>query len=158
MADDTADGILPDARGERILTVVLLCALLVALAGVVYVSVTPTQTADPYTEFYVVGPDGNASGYPTNLTVGESGSFVVGITNHEHAATDYAVVARLGDRQVGDRSVRVADGDAWEDTISFTAREPGEHRLRILLYEGGEVTGEPDDVLRLWVSVSESPS
>lgn len=119
---------------------------------------TPTQTANPYTEFYVVGTEGNASGYPMNLTVGETGEFVVGITNHEHEAMDYAVVATLGERPVGNRSVRVANEQTWEDTVSFTAQEPGDHRLRLLLYKGGTVEGEPDDFLRLWVTVSNGTS
>jgi len=152
--DRSGEGVLPESRIERALTLVLLVVLAVSVAGVVYVSVTPTQTADPYTEFYVVGTEGNASDYPTNLTVGETGEFVVGITNHEHGAMDYAVVATLGDRQVGNRSIRVANEDTWEDTVSFTARESGEYRLRILLYKGGSIEGEPDDFLRLWVTVS----
>lgn len=156
--DRSGEGILPESRVERAVTLVLLVVLAVAVAGVVYVSVTPTQTADPYTEFYVLGTEGNASGYPTNLTVGETGEFVVGITNHEHGAMDYAVVTTLGDREVGNRSVRVASEDTWEDTLSFTARESGEHRLRILLYKSGTVEGEPDDFLRLWVTVSNGTS
>ena len=155
-AYDEQAGILPESRVQRAVTLALLVALVAALGGVVYVSVTPTETADPYTEFYVLGPDGNASGYPTNLTVGETGEFVVGITNHEHEAMEYTVVARLGDRRVANRSVRVGDERTWEDTVSFTARDPGEHRLRILLYKRGAVSGEPDDFLRLWVTVSES--
>lgn len=156
-SDDRTDhgGILPESRIERVLTLLLLAALVASVAGVVYVSVTPTQTADPFTEFYVLGPDGNASGYPTNLTVGETGEFVVGITNHEHESMEYAIVATLGDRPVTNRSVRVPNDETWEDTIAFTARESGEYRLRILLYKGGTVRGEPDDFLRLWVTVSD---
>ena len=155
-AYDEQAGVLPESRVQRAVTLALLVALVAALGGVVYVSVTPTETADPYTEFYVLSLDGNASSYPTNLTVGETGEFVVGISNHEHETTEYAVVARLGDRRVANRSVRVGDERTWEDTVSFTARDPGEHRLRILLYKDGTVSGEPDDFLRFWVTVSES--
>jgi len=150
--------ILPESRVERVVTLILLAALVVAVAGVIYISVTPTETADPYTEFYISGPEGNASGYPTNLTVGERGEFIVGLTNHEHVAMEYTVVARLGGRAVANRTVRVADEDTWEDTISFTANDAGQHRLRILLYKDGTVDGEPDDYLRLWVTVSDGTS
>jgi uncharacterized membrane protein len=156
--DQSSERILPESRVKRAVTLCLLVVLAVAVAGVVYVSVTPTQTADPYTEFYVIGTEGNASGYPSNLTVGETGEFVVGITNHEHEAMDYVVVANLGERRVDNRSVRVANEQTWEDTFSVTAREPGEYRLRILLYKDGTVEGEPDDFLRLWVTVSNATS
>lgn len=149
-------GVLPDSRVERAITLVLLVALAAALVGVVYLAVSPPETTDPYTEFYVLGSDGNASGYPTNLTVGETGEFVVGITNHEHGSERYVVVGRLGDRTVANRSVTVADGRTWEDVVSFTATEPGAFRLLLDLYTGGPRDGDPDQRLRLWVTVRAS--
>ncbi|WP_436926759.1 DUF1616 domain-containing protein [Halosimplex amylolyticum] len=149
-------GLLPQEPVRRTLTVVLLVVLASSVAGVVYVAVNPPETTDPYTEFYVLGPSGNASDYPTNLTVGESGEFIVGLTNHEHGSTTYSVVARLGDRPIVNRSVTLADEETWESNVSFVAESPGEHRLRILLYKDGTVSGEPDDSLRLFVTVSKS--
>jgi uncharacterized membrane protein len=63
------------AKLERALTWALGIALLGSMLAVGYVAVNPPETTDPYTEFYVLGPEGNASGYPSNLTVGESGAF-----------------------------------------------------------------------------------
>jgi len=147
-------GILPDSRVERWVTVALLVVLLAAVGGVVYLAVAPPETTDPYTEFYVLGPDGNASGYPTDLTVGETGTFVVGLTNHEHGSEQYAVTATLDDRTVFDRTVTVENEATWETNVSFTPETPGEKRLRLSLYTGGGTAGAPDQTLRLLVSVT----
>jgi len=155
--DDADDmSILPEDRLRRAVTVVLLVALVGSVAGVAYIAVNPPETTDPYTEFYILGPGGNASGYPTNLTVGETGTFIVGLTNHEHETTTYAVEARLDNRTVAERTPTVEDESTWESEISFTAETPGRYPLRLYLYKDGTVEGEPADFLRLWVTVSEA--
>ena len=79
-------------RAERALTWILAIALVVAVAGVVYVAVNPPETTDPYTEFYVLGPDGNASEYPTRLAPGETDEVILGVSNHEYQVGLYHVV------------------------------------------------------------------
>lgn len=143
-------------RLSRALTWVLAIALLCSVGGVVYVAANPPETTDPYTEFYILGPSGNASGYPTNLTVGERGELIVGVSNHEHETTTYTVALVLANQTVETRTITVADEETWQETMAFTAQEPGRQRLRILLYHGEETTGEPYRWLRLWVNVSAS--
>lgn len=141
---------------HRALTWVLAIALLASVAGVIYIAVTPQETTEPYTEFYILGPGGNASGYPTNLSVGERGTVIVGISNHEHEAVEYTLVLRLANETIAERTVRVADEATWERRISFTPTEVGRHRLRFLLYRGPhpDVSGEAYRSLRLWIDVT----
>lgn len=152
--DAAHSGVLPADRRERVLTLVLLLALVAALIGVVHVAVFPVQTATPFTEFYILGTDGNATGYPTNLTVGETGELIVGITNNEGRSVTYTVVATMDRRQVANRTVTVSDGQNREWSLSFEAQSPGRHRLRILLFKD-QRAGDPDDDLRLWVTVAD---
>jgi len=143
-------------RAERALTWILAIALVVAVAGVVYVAVNPPETTDPYTEFYVLGPDGEtADGYPENLTVGETGEVVVGITNHEHKEMTYTVAVVVEDEVRSKRTVSVDDESTWEDRFGYTPESAGEKRVRILLYKGETVNldEEPYRHLRLLVSV-----
>lgn len=139
---------------RRALTWVLALALLASVAGVIYLAVTPQETTEPYTEFYILGPGGNASGYPTNLTVGETGTVIVGITNHEHDRTSYTLVLELANETIDRRTVTVSDEATWEQRISFAPTEPGRQRLRFLLYRGSAPGGEPYRHLRLWIEVS----
>lgn len=141
---------------ERALTLVLALALLAALAGVVYVAMTPGSSSEPFTEFYVLGPNGTASDYPTNLSVGERGEVVVGVANHERETVAYTVVVEVEGESVERRRLTVADGERAERRFAITPSSPGEKRVRILLYESGEPapSAPPDQFLRLVVSVS----
>jgi uncharacterized membrane protein len=140
---------------ERVLTWVLAAALVASLIGVIYVATTPGGTTDPYTEFYILGPDGNASEYPTNLSVGESGTIIVGLTNHERREMQYTVALATNTSTVTTRTVTVPDEATWEDRFTFTPESPGRTRLRILLYRGdsANLAEEPYRRLRLWVNV-----
>ena len=142
---------------NRLLTWVLAIALVASVAGVIYIAVTPQETTDPYTEFYVLGSDGNASEFPTNLSVGESGRLIVGLTNHEHERTTYTVVLVLENRTVEKRTVAVADERTWEQEFSFAPQSAGDKRLRILLYKGENANPDEEAYrsLRLFVAVSE---
>lgn len=126
------------AGGARYLSLVLFLVLAVSVAGVMYVAVNPPPATEAYTEFYVLGPGGNATEYPSNLSVGETGTVIVGTTNHEHQSTDYTVEMRLDDRLVQERQLSLGTGETWEAKLSFTAREPGERQLRLQLFRDGE--------------------
>lgn len=145
---------------EQRLTWVLAAALLVSLIGVVYISFTPQQRTDPYTELYIVGSEGNASEYPQNLSVGESGEVTVGISNHEHRTVQYTLVYRLGNKSIGNQTVSVESGDTWERTLSFTPESTGRKRLRIALYRGDDVPSQSDPYrsVYLWVSINGTTS
>ncbi|MDD3493076.1 MAG: DUF1616 domain-containing protein [Candidatus Thermoplasmatota archaeon] len=79
-----------ESRLDRALTLGLAISIVAAGALLVYVIVTP-QAGESFTEFYILGPEGRADNYPTNLTAGEAGRVLVGIANHEHRAVNYTV-------------------------------------------------------------------
>ena len=135
---------------ERVITWVLLVAIVVSVGFLVYFSVNPPIVTESYTEFYILGPDGDATGYPTNLTAGESGTVIVGVANHEHRTVNYVIVMEIENETVRERRVRLRDGETWEDKLSFTVRETGRQEVQFELYRD-EVSEEPYDWLRLWV-------
>lgn len=67
-------------RLDKILTIILLIAIITALAATVYVIVTPKK-GEEFTEFYILGPSGKAADYPRDLSVGERGEVIVGVVN-----------------------------------------------------------------------------
>lgn len=121
----------------RALTVGLALAVVLAVLGVAYVSTLPPTSTEPYTELYVLGSTGLASNYPTNLTQGETGRFVVGVTNREHASRSYRVELRYRNETVETFETTLADEQSWEQDVSFEAESPGTRRLRILLFREG---------------------
>jgi len=136
-------------------TRILAVLVLLSLVAVVYIGLTATATSDSHTEFYVLGPDGQASEYPTNLSVNESGTVLVGLSNHEGTSTTYTVELRLGDERVDSRTVTLREGETWEQNVSFTPRSPGSKQLHVLLYEGESVesASDPTQRLHLWIDV-----
>jgi uncharacterized membrane protein len=67
----------------KILSVIIVLAILGAVGALAYTIAVPPIT-ERFTEFYILGTDGKAMGYPQNLALGQEGSVIVGITNREH--------------------------------------------------------------------------
>lgn len=85
---------LPSTRSEnkldKALTLLLIAVLLVTATLLVYTTVS-TKPGEAFTNFYLLGPAGTASGYPRNLSVGEDAEVIIGITNHEHQPFHYTI-------------------------------------------------------------------
>jgi uncharacterized membrane protein len=171
----------PETRTDAILNVVLVVSLLLAVSSVGYAVLVPKQ-GEAFTEFYLLTENETgelvADGYPTNLTVGEEGSLVVGIGNHEGEPVEYSVVVELQNVQfengsnattvLEERTLRrfsadVAANGTWRRAHDVTPPMAGERlRLAYLLYRG-EPPAEPtvENAYRethLWVNVSETRS
>lgn len=145
-----------DDRTRRFLTWLLALTLVASVVGTLAIAVSPPNPTESYTEFYVLDDDGDAEGYPTNLTVGQSGRVIVGISNHEHRDQTYTVTLVLGDRTLESRTLTVQNERTSDFTVSFSADEPGRERLHVRLYRGEDTSGEPYRKLRLWLNVSAS--
>ncbi|WP_297437268.1 DUF1616 domain-containing protein [Thermococcus sp.] len=75
---------------DKALTVILIIAIITSIGTLAYV-ITHPKPGEAFTEFYILGPGGKAAGYPTSLTVGENGTVIIGIVNHEHHNVTYQV-------------------------------------------------------------------
>jgi uncharacterized membrane protein len=96
-----------DTKIDRILSVILIISIILAISMTVYVILTPKE-GEKFTEFYVLGPNGTASDYPTNLKVGEEGEVIIGIVNHEYANITYQLEVRLNGTVIGEKSLRLS--------------------------------------------------
>lgn len=83
-----------ESKLDKALVVILVLAILLSVVALVYIIAVPRQ-GESFTEFYILGPAGKATGYPHNLTVGENASVIVGIANHEHRTVTYHVQSWL---------------------------------------------------------------
>jgi uncharacterized membrane protein len=80
----------PKKNLEGILTIILVASLIAAPASVMYVMVT-SKPENPFTEFYLLNPDGIVGDYQTDLAIGENASVIIGVANHEHKNIDYNI-------------------------------------------------------------------
>ena len=141
-----------DTRLDRILTVILIISIILAISMTVYVIVTPKE-GEKFTEFYVLGPNGTASEYPTNLTVGEEEKVIVGIVNHEYANVTYQLEVRLNGAVIDEKSIDLTHNETWESPFIFKAKKAGEtQKLEFLLHKNGKK--EPYRSLHLWLDVT----
>jgi uncharacterized membrane protein len=143
-------------RSERVhtaLTMVLAVALLISIGAVGVLVLSSPATTGPYTELYVLGPEGNAGGYPQVLTPDESASIIVGVSNHEHRTMTYRLQVAWNDSVTQTQEWRVDDGATVERPVTVTApTDPRRYHLRVLLYRPGS-PDEPYRSLRLFVTV-----
>lgn len=103
-----------------------------------YIAVFP-QPGEPFTELFLLGPSGKASGYPTNLSVGENGTVIVGVVNHENADVSYRLVMQLNNTTLDTRSFTLANNEKWEQPLSFKAGERGAaQKVTFSLYKGSD--------------------
>lgn len=155
---------LPSWQGQsmpdKVLSVVLVVAILGAIGTLGYVVATP-RVGEKFTEFYILGPDGKAENYPTELKVGEQGRVIVGIVNHEQVRTSYKVEVWI----TGEKAKLRIDGEdrdairvelehevGWEREVSFVPQKAGEgQKVEFVLYKGGEPYFE--EPLHLWIDV-----
>ena len=122
------------SKWQKALSIFLIIALILAIAATVYIIVTPHQ-GEKFTEFYILGPEGKASDYPTNLTSGQNGSVIIGVVNHEYATKDYQLVVKVNETILKNDTITLTNGQTVEIPFSFIAGDSGEKKLEFLLYK-----------------------
>jgi len=139
-------------RLDRALTLLLVLSILLSIAALVYVIVTPKQ-GEKFTEFYILGPGGKAYDYPTNVTAGNRSTVIVGVVNHEYAAVNYSMQMNLNNFTFLQRDIELEHNQTWEQPVSYTIHKIGDgQKLQFLLYKEGNFTPYRD--LHLWVNVT----
>ena len=135
-------------RLDKVLTIIFVIAIITALAAMIYVIVTPKK-GEEFTEFYILGPGGKATDYPTNLSSAEKGEVIVGVVNHEYETVSYLFRAEIENRTIGTKSFQLAHNETLEFPFVFTAEEKGKKKLEFLLLKEGTAT--PYLNLHLWI-------
>ena len=130
---------------DRILSFILLFALLVSIAALIYLILNPPPR-EKFTEFYILGPKGKAADYPTKLFVNQSGSVIIGIVNHEYRTMNYTVEVWIVRENVSDANLlesftitleHMPISEQWkpqfERIFSFSIENPGKYKIVFIL-------------------------
>ena len=147
----------PESKIDRILTVILVISIIASVSMLVYVIVTPKQ-GEKFTEFYILGPDGMADNYPTNLSVGQTGKVIVGVVNHEYQTVDYTVDLVLANETLNSLQFQLEHNSTWEQEIEFIPKYThtgNDSKLNFFLYRDNNFT-ESYRSLHLWIDVTEA--
>jgi uncharacterized membrane protein len=164
------------SRLDRILSFILLVAIVAAVATTVYVIAVPKE-GEKFTEFFILGKDRKAADYPTRLVAGESAPLFIGIGNHEYRNLTYTVETYLVNMAFDETTntssvtkmdrldrftVPVSHNQTVISPYAFTPRSGGYNRVEFLLFNetvpGEQVLGM-DRInrsyrdLHLWVTI-----
>ncbi len=147
------------SRPDKVLSIVLIVAIMGTIGTLGYVVATP-RVGEKFTEFYILGPDGKAENYPTELKVGEEGKVIVGIVNHEKEAVSYRVEIWIDGEKTELRidgvdreqvNVELEHEGKWEKEVDFVPQKAGRQKVEFVLYKGGKAYFE--EPLHLWIDV-----
>ena len=136
----------------RLLSAVLVLAVLTVVSSLIYVIVTP-KTQESFTEFYVSGFKDNSS-FPAELIASEGQSVVVTVVNREGSTLDYRIEMNINGVPKGTGgTLTLEDGQKYEAEMGFTPEATGDiQEVEFVLYLDGE--SEPYlEPLRLWFDV-----
>ena len=139
---------------DKTLSIFLMVAIVAVLSGIDYMLVTPKQS-DKFTEFYILGPDGKAAGYPKEATVDKPVQLLMGIVNHEQQTASYRVEINIDGETVNKLTTsNLDDGQKWEQEISFIPKVSGEkQKVEFYLYKNDETQPYFKEPLRLYIDV-----
>lgn len=118
---------------DKPLSIILIIALIIAVAATIYIVVFP-QPGEKFTEFYILGPNGKAGDYPTNLSAGESGNITIGIVNHEYANTTYLLMVKNNRTILKDENITLTNNEQKEIPFKFNLPK-GNQNVKFLLYK-----------------------
>jgi len=133
------------------LSVILVISIIASSATVVYVVVKP-KTSERFTEFYILGPNGTASDYPSDLKIGEEGKLIIGIVNHEYENVTYRLEVNFSGSLIHEEPIFLIENEKWESHFTFKVTKKGEdQKLEFLIYKDQQI--EAYRILLLWISV-----
>ncbi len=162
---------------NKILTVVLIVALLSALGFLGYILTTP-KISEGFTEFYILDRNGQTKSYPVEFIVNNtevtqvrySDNIVVktdyayitmGLVNYENKEVEYTIRAMLDrktisldyeGRQVSSvESIAVVHGEKWEGIVGFALTATGDNQKVVFMLDRD--SARESDTLHLWVDV-----
>jgi len=137
---------------NKILTVVFAVLIVAAIAAIVWLAIVP-EKGDSFSEFYILGPNSKASDYPKEIPAGKAAAVLVGIVNREHHLVSYNIVVETDNVTIGHmESIKLEDGQKWEQNVSFVPLRIGDNqKVDFLLYKNEDIMHYLS--LNLWVDV-----
>lgn len=141
---------------DKSLTVGLTASIVIGI-GILAWAIQIPQPSEPFTDFYVLGPGGNATDYPTILNVSQAGHVIIAIENHEGRTTNYSVrVDLIGVRLSYNTSsgsnestevnrttlswmnASLVDGRKWTQPYAFYIPGAGLWKVKFVLFKSGD--------------------
>ena len=123
-----------ESKTSKILSIILLISIILAISTAAYIIIIPNQ-GETFTEFYILGSGGQASDYPTNLTVGQKTSVIIGIVNHEQKTVNYNLIVTSNGNIITNMNITLTNGNNTKIPYTFSENTKGQKDVQFLLYK-----------------------
>ncbi len=140
-------------KADGLLTFIAIACFVGMAAGAIYIGAAE-KSPERFTQFYLPEANQGLAYSPQNLTVGNTGTVAVNITNHEGEETTYRIVVYIEDLKTDEIGpVTLEDGETWEGKAAFRPFAPGDdQQVKFLLYRNN--SHQPYlEPLYFWVDV-----
>lgn len=137
---------------DKLFIIIMVTSLFLAAGGVGYMMATD-NSGDAYTEFYLLGAEGQFQNQPVSLHVREEMKISCAVVNHEFRSTVYTIVMEVnGKRILSLQPVEIPHGTKWEKAAVFSPAEAVDKgKVELYLYKDRNV--EPHRYLSFWINV-----
>lgn len=141
---------------DKLVVLIIAIAIVIGGAMLVYIAMNPPE--ERFTELFLLDENGSTMNYPSNLTVNESASLIIGVVCHEQQTIDYIVLVKLvpeidANRTLEQYSFSLADEEEWRQDFNFSVNESGRFKLEFRLFKDDETT--PYATTHIWIDVRE---
>jgi uncharacterized membrane protein len=142
------------SKFDRALAIILAIVVIGAFSILGYVLAQP-KPQEPFSNFYVLGADGQMANYPQELTLGEQTVVTLGIDNHELQDTTYNIkVTYDGIETQAIGPITLTNEGKWSNQVTLSPSKIGDNqKVEFLLYKGEDPA--PNLSLHLWLNVKE---
>lgn len=139
-------------RVERLFFFLVIAAILLVGSLTAYLGVAP-KAEDQFTEFFILDVHGGLTDYPQNLTLGQNGTVILGVTNHENQNITYRITISLENKTLTTiDNIWVQNNQNWTKPYTFTPDNTGAQlKLEFQLFKEG--TEAPYRHLQLLITV-----
>lgn len=106
-----------DPALEKMLIKTMIIAILIVTAMLLYAKVT--QEPEKFTALYILGANGKAEDYTTEVSIGEPSTILVGVEDYEHAYVNYSLIVNLGGINLTREEINLGHGEKWLKNVTF---------------------------------------
>ncbi|MBU4139706.1 MAG: DUF1616 domain-containing protein, partial [Euryarchaeota archaeon] len=107
-----------DPALEKMLIKTMVIAILIVSAMLIYATMTREQ--EKFTAFYILGSNGKAEDYPSEIYINKDIQLLTGIENYEYQPVNYTLRVQLDNRILKEQPVYLKDKEKWLENVTFT--------------------------------------
>ncbi|MFZ3170037.1 MAG: DUF1616 domain-containing protein [Candidatus Methanoperedens sp.] len=106
----------PDHALEKMLIKTMIISILIVSAMLIYEKVTTEP--EKFTSLYILGADGKAENYLTEVSIGEPYTILVGVENYEYAPVNYTLRVNFGGKILKEYPVILDHNNRWLNNVT----------------------------------------